>query len=79
MSEDPTQPATERPSGQHTDADDDPVEPGTVAGSEGSSALQALLMSVEELRALLAPLTEPERHEVLELARRLRHPKPPAA
>ena len=78
MSEDPTQPATERPPRERADPNDDPVEPGTLPGSEGSTALQALLMSVEELRALLAPLTEQERHQVLELARRLRHPKPPA-
>jgi hypothetical protein len=37
-----------------------------------------LLASVEELRALLAPLGEQERRQVLELARRLRHPDHPA-
>jgi hypothetical protein len=34
--------------------------------------LRALLASVEELRALLAPLSEEDRARVLDLARRLR-------
>ena len=35
-----------------------------------------LIASVEELRALLAPLTPPQRERVLELARRLKeHPE----
>jgi hypothetical protein len=38
------------------------------------AATRKLLASVEELRALLAPLTPDQREEVLELARRLRHP-----
>lgn len=38
-------------------------------------ATRKLLASVEELRALLAPLTPAQREQVLELARRLRHPE----
>ncbi len=38
------------------------------------AATRKLLASVEELRALLAPLTPDQREQVLELARRLRHP-----
>jgi hypothetical protein len=38
------------------------------------AAIRKLLASVEELRALLAPLTPDQREQVLELARQLRHP-----
>ena len=38
------------------------------------AATRKLLASVEELRALLAPLTPDQREQVLELARQLRHP-----
>jgi hypothetical protein len=40
--------------------------------SEPPEELQALIASVEELRALLAPLSEEDRARVLDLARRLR-------
>jgi hypothetical protein len=39
--------------------------------SMSDAEFQALLASVEELRALLAPLSEEDRRRVLELARRL--------
>jgi len=39
--------------------------------SDPPEDLQALLASVEELRALLAPLSEEDRARVLDLARRL--------
>jgi hypothetical protein len=39
--------------------------------SMAAEELQVLLASVEELRALLAPLSEEDRRRVLELARRL--------
>jgi hypothetical protein len=39
-------------------------------------ATRKLIASVEELRALLAPLSEDERRRVLDLARSLRHPPP---
>lgn len=38
--------------------------------------LHRLLASVEELRALLAPLSDEDRQRVLDLARSLRPPRP---
>ena len=46
-------------------------------GVEDDGALEdrrALIASVEELRALLAPLTDADRARVLDLARRLANP-----
>ena len=68
MTDEPVPPATEPP--DHRGGLADSPEP---VGSDSSAALRALLASVEELRALLAPLTEQERRQVLELARSLRH------
>ena len=59
--------------------DDPPVvgpeePPETWKDDPKLAATRKLLASVEELRALLAPLTPAQREEVLALARRLRHP-----
>ena len=52
-----------------------PEEPSEGARDDSKlAATRRLLASVEELRALLAPLTPGQREQVLELARRLRHP-----
>jgi hypothetical protein len=49
-------------------------EEGTPEAEEMLEEQRALIVSVEELRALLAPLTEADRARVLDLARRLAHP-----
>lgn len=58
---------------------DDPPEVEPSGGANVDPALQRtrrLIASVEELRALLAPLTPAAREQVLELARRLKeHPE----
>ena len=43
-------------------------------GDELQEERRALIASIEELRALLAPLTDGDRALVLDLARRLAHP-----
>ena len=48
------------------------------ATAEEFEATRQLIASVEELRALLAPLSEDDRRRVLDLARSLRHPEEPA-
>ncbi len=57
---------------------DDPPEVESPGGAQDDPALEytrKLIASVEELRALLAPLTPEARERVLELARQLReHP-----
>jgi hypothetical protein len=52
---------------------DDPIE-GSPEAEEMMEERRALIASVEELRALLAPLTDEDRALVLDLARRLAHP-----
>jgi hypothetical protein len=52
---------------------DEPAE-GTPEAEEALEERRALIASVEELRALLAPLTDEDRTRVLDLARRLAHP-----
>jgi len=52
---------------------DEPPE-GSPEAEELLEERRALIASVEELRALLAPLTEEDRDRVLDLARRLAHP-----
>ena len=47
---------------------------GTPEAQEILGERRALIASVEELRALLAPLAEEDRALVLDLARRLAHP-----
>jgi hypothetical protein len=58
---------------------DDPPEVKPAGGSKVDPALERtrrLIASVEELRALLAPLTPAQREQVLELARQLKeHPE----
>ena len=55
--------------------EDEPGDrPKTWKDDPNLAATRKLLASVEELRALLAPLTPDQREQVLELARRLRHP-----
>jgi hypothetical protein len=49
---------------------DEPVE-GTPEADEIMEERRALIASVEELRALLAPLTDEDRARVLDLAHRL--------
>jgi hypothetical protein len=53
------------------------IEQEEAAGEDpGLAATRILLASVEELRALLAPLTPSQRERVLELARSLKeHPE----
>ena len=53
-----------------------PKEPleGTPEAEEILEERRALIASVEELRALLAPLADQDRALVLDLARRLAHP-----
>jgi hypothetical protein len=51
----------------------EPVE-GTPEAEELLEERRALIASVEELRALIAPLTDEDRAMVLDLARRLAHP-----
>ncbi|MDX6595894.1 MAG: hypothetical protein QOI72_1276 [Solirubrobacterales bacterium] len=52
---------------------DEPAE-GSPEAEEALGEQRALIASVEELRALLAPLQEEDRALVLDLARRLAHP-----
>jgi hypothetical protein len=52
----------------------DPPREGTPEADEIMEERRALIASVEELRALLAPLTDEDRALVLDLARRLAHP-----
>jgi hypothetical protein len=52
---------------------DEPPE-GTPEAEEILEERRALIASVEELRALLAPLADEDRALVLDLARRLAHP-----
>jgi hypothetical protein len=52
----------------------EPDRPKVWKDDPNLAATRKLLASVEELRALLAPLTPDQREQVLELARRLRHP-----
>ena len=47
---------------------------GTPEAEEIKEERRALIASVEELRALLAPLTDEDRSRVLDLARELAHP-----
>jgi hypothetical protein len=49
---------------------DEPLE-GTPEADEIMEERRALIASVEELRALLAPLTDEDRARVLDLAHRL--------
>jgi hypothetical protein len=56
-----------------TPTPDDPIE-GSPEAEEMMEDRRALIASVEELRALLAPLTDEDRALVLDLARRLAHP-----
>jgi hypothetical protein len=49
-------------------------EEGTPEAQELLTEQRALIASVEELRALLAPLDDEDRARVLDLARRLAHP-----
>jgi hypothetical protein len=53
-----------------------PKEPeeGSPEAEEIMEEQRALIASVEELRALLAPLADEDRALVLDLARRLAHP-----
>ena len=53
-----------------------PKEPeeGSPEAEEIMEERRALIASVEELRALLAPLEDEDRALVLDLARRLAHP-----
>lgn len=56
---------------------DDPPEVEPTQGGEVDPDLERirkLIASVEELRALLAPLTPAAREQVLELARQLKEP-----
>jgi hypothetical protein len=53
--------------------DDEPLE-GTPEADEIMEERRALIASVEELRALLAPLTDEDRARVLDLAHRLADP-----
>jgi hypothetical protein len=48
--------------------------PDETTPPEEFEATRQLIASVEELRALLAPLSEDERRRVLDLARSLWHP-----
>jgi hypothetical protein len=52
----------------------DEPEEGSPEADEILGEQRALIASVEELRALLAPLQEEDRALVLDLARRLAHP-----
>jgi len=52
----------------------DEPEEGSPEAEEALGEQRALIASVEELRALLAPLQEEDRALVLDLARRLAHP-----
>ena len=52
----------------------DQPEEGSPEAEEILGERRALIASVEELRALLAPLTDEDRTLVLDLARRLAHP-----
>jgi hypothetical protein len=49
-------------------------EEGSAEAEEFMEERPALIASVEELRALLAPLEDEDRALVLDLARRLAHP-----
>ena len=52
---------------------DEPLDPDAAEGSTSEELMKTrrLLASVEELRALLAPLTPAERERVLALAREI--------
>jgi hypothetical protein len=52
----------------------DEPEEGSREAEEALGEQRALIASVEELRALLAPLEDEDRSLVLDLARRLAHP-----
>lgn len=52
---------------------DEPIE-GSPEAEIALGEQRALIASVEELRALLAPLEDEDRALVLDLARRLAHP-----
>ena len=52
----------------------DEPEEGSPEADELLGEQRALIASVEELRALLAPLEDEDRALVLDLARRLAHP-----
>jgi hypothetical protein len=52
----------------------DEPEEGSPEADEILGEQRALIASVEELRALLAPLADEDRAMVLDLARRLAHP-----
>jgi hypothetical protein len=52
----------------------DPPREGTPEADEIMEERRALIASVEELRALLAPLTDDDRARVLDLAHRLADP-----
>ena len=52
----------------------DAPEEGSPEAEEALGEQRALIASVEELRALLAPLEDEDRALVLDLARRLAHP-----
>jgi hypothetical protein len=52
----------------------DPPREGTPEADEIMEERRALIASVEELRALLAPLTDEDRARVLDLAHRLADP-----
>ena len=57
----------------------DPPDPGSEGGrghGRDVEKTRRLLASVEELRALLAPLTPEERERVLALARRIKQQHP---
>jgi hypothetical protein len=56
-----------------TPTPDEPIE-GSPEAEEIMDERRALIASVEELRALLAPLADADRALVLDLARRLAHP-----
>ncbi len=52
----------------------DEPEEGSPEAEKALGEQRALIASVEELRALLAPLEDEDRALVLDLARRLAHP-----
>lgn len=52
----------------------DETTPDEPTPEEEFETTRQLIASVEELRALLAPLSEDDRRRVLDLARSLRHP-----
>jgi hypothetical protein len=62
-----------RPTCLYKTMTDEPVE-GSPEAEEAMEEQRALIASVEELRALLAPLTDEDRARVLDLAHRLADP-----